>query len=97
MGRMLAAGMMAVMLSAALPAVAAEEFKILLADTFESVIRGQTGKKLTLKLRSGQEVAGQVMVVTGRIVHLKAIAGREFFDAVVPIDAIEAVLVRTKD
>jgi len=27
---------------------------------------------------------------------LSALQGREFFDAVVPLDAIEAVLVRTK-
>jgi hypothetical protein len=35
--------------------------------------------------------------VTGRLVQLGAIAGREFFDAVVPLESIDAVLVRTKE
>jgi hypothetical protein len=97
MGKVLAAGLIAAFISTAMPVQAAEEFKILMADTFESLIKGQTGKRLTLKLRSGQEISGQVVVVTGRLVHLKALTGREFFDAVIPVDAIEAVLVRTKD
>jgi hypothetical protein len=29
--------------------------------------------------------------------HLGGLAGREFFDAVVPVEAIEAVIVRTKE
>ena len=44
-----------------------------------------------------EEMTGGVKAVTNRVVQLSAIAGKEFFDAVVPQDAIEAVLVRTKD
>jgi len=31
------------------------------------------------------------------VVQIGAVSGREFFDAVVPLEAIDAVLVRTKE
>jgi hypothetical protein len=37
-----------------------------------------------------------VREATGKLVVLGALSGREFFDAAVPIEKIEAVLVRTK-
>lgn len=51
---------------------------------------------VTLRLRSGQELTGTVREATGRLVVLGALSGREFFDAVVPLEAVEAVLIRTK-
>ena len=50
-----------------------------------------------MRLRSGQEITGTVRAVTGRLVQLGAVTGKEFFDAVVPLEAVDAVLVRTKD
>jgi hypothetical protein len=38
-----------------------------------------------------------VREVTPRFVQLGALSGREFFDAVVSLDAVEAVIVRTKE
>jgi hypothetical protein len=66
-------------------------------DTVETVLTAQKGKRVTLRLRSGQETTGTVAAVSGKLVHLSTIAGKEFFDAVIPIDAIEAVFVRTKN
>jgi hypothetical protein len=31
------------------------------------------------------------------VVQIGAVSGREFFDAVVPLEAVDAVFVRTKD
>ncbi len=81
---------------AALPAAAAD-LAVGPNDTVESILAAQKGKKVTVRTRSGQEMTGSVKTVTNRVVQLSAIAGKEFFDAVVPLDAIEAVLVRTKD
>ena len=36
-------------------------------------------------------------MVSAKLVQLAAVTGKEFFDAVVPLEAIEAVFVRTKD
>jgi hypothetical protein len=83
-------------LALALPAVAAE-LEVKAADSVESVLAAQKGKRVTLKTRSGQEITGTVKFISGRLVQLNQVAGKEFFDAVVPLDAVEAVLVRTKD
>ena len=66
-------------------------------DSVESLLIAQKGKKVTLKTRSGQEITGTVKAVTPKLVQVAQVAGKEFFDAVVPLEAVEAVLVRTKD
>lgn len=65
-------------------------------DTVQSVVAAQKGKRVTLRLRSGQELTGTLRDATDRLAVLGELAGREFFDAVVPIEAVEAVIVRTK-
>ena len=66
-------------------------------DTVETVLRAQKDKRVTVRLRSGQELTGVVRASNARVVHLGAITGKEFFDAVVPLEAIDAVMVRTKE
>lgn len=66
-------------------------------DTVESVLRAQKDKRVTLRLRSNQEITGVVRMSNARVVQIGAVSGREFFDAVVPLEAIDAVLVRTKE
>lgn len=87
--------LLAATMTCALPAHSAE-VRISANDTVESVLTAQKGR-ITLRLRSGQELTGTVHAVTGKLVHLGALGGREFFDAVVPLDSIEAVIIRTRD
>lgn len=65
-------------------------------DTTQTVIAAMKGKHVTLRLRSGQELGGKVGETTAQLIVLQAIDGREFFDAVIPVDAVEAVVVRTR-
>ncbi len=81
---------------AAQPAIA-QELKVASTATVESLVTAQKGKRVTVRTRSGQELTGVVREVTPRFVHLGALAGREFFDAVVALDSVEAVIVRTKE
>jgi len=74
----------------------AQEVNISASDNAQSVITAQKGKRVTLRLRSGQELTGTVRESTATLVVIGAITGREFFDAVIPIEAVEAVLIRTK-
>ena len=83
-------------LAFAMPVFAAE-LEVKASDTMESLLAAQKGKKVTLKTRSGQEITGTVKSVSGRLVQIAQVSGKEFFDAVVPLEAVEAVLVRTKD
>jgi hypothetical protein len=66
-------------------------------DTVESMLRAQKDKRVTLRLRSGQEITGVVRAANARVVQIGAVSGREFFDAVVPLSSIDAVLIRTKE
>jgi hypothetical protein len=83
-------------LLAAHPAYA-QELKVASTATVESLITAQKGKRVTVRTRSGQELTEVVREVTPRFVQLGALSGREFFDAVVLLDAVEAVIVRTKE
>ena len=62
-----------------------------------TVLAAQQGKQVTVKLGSGDELTGKVGEVTGKLVVLQALSGKEFFDAVINTDTIAAVLVRTKE
>jgi len=75
----------------------AQELKISPAATVETLLAAQKGKRVTVRTRSSQELTGVVRDVTPRLVHLGALSGRDFFDAVVALDAVEAVIVRTKE
>jgi hypothetical protein len=47
-------------------------------------------------MKSGQELTGVVREASKQLAVIGALAGREFFDAVVDLDAVEAVIVRTR-
>jgi len=66
------------------------------SDTIASVLSAQKGKRVQVRLRSGEDLTGTVKSVTPKLVHLATLAGREFFDAVIALEAIEAVQIRTR-
>jgi len=78
-------------------AAGAADLKITGSDTIESVLVAQKARRVTVRLRSGQEITGTVREITPRLVQLGAISGRDFFDAVIAMEAIEAVVIRTRD
>lgn len=65
-------------------------------DTMRSVLEKQVGQIGDLRLESGEKLGGKVEKVTDKLVHLSALTGAEFYDAVVDIEDISAVTVRTK-
>ena len=76
---------------------ASADLKIGANDTVQSILAAQKGQRVTVRVHSGQEIIGVVREVTARVVQLGAVSGKEFFDAVVPLDAVDAVYVRTKE
>jgi hypothetical protein len=80
----------------AVPAAAAE-LKIGANDTVQNVLAAQKGARVTVRVRSGQEITGVVKDVGSRVVQLGAVSGKDFFDAVVPLEAVDAVFIRTKE
>ena len=74
----------------------AQELSIAAHDTVQTVLAAHKGKRVTVRLSGGQELTGVVREATAKLVVLGALSGREFFDAAVPLEKIEAVVVRTK-
>ena len=66
-----------------------------LADNTTTILKKQAGQKVELRMKSGEKISGTVKAVGDKAVHLSALAGQEFFDAVVALDDISAVIVRT--
>lgn len=62
----------------------------------KAALVAQQGKRVTLNLQSGVELSGTVQSVADDVVKLGELAGKEFFDAVVRLDSIDAVVVRVK-
>jgi len=89
-----------ILLTAALAGVGAAaraaEPKLGAEDSVQSMLAGQKGARITVRLRSGQEFNGIVREVNARALHLGTLGGKEFFDAVISIDAVEAVFFRVR-
>jgi len=73
------------------------EVKLGANDSLQTVLAAQKGTRVTVRLRSGQEFAGIVRESNSRVVQLGSLGGKEFFDAVIPLDAVEAVFFRSKE
>ena len=74
--------------------IAADKVGFTTDDTPASVLTRQTGQKVELLLKSGDHISGTVKATGTQSVHISAITGREFYDAVVLMADISAVVIR---
>jgi len=81
------------------PCAVAEEatFELKLNTTMSGVLTENTGKRVALKLESGDEVEGIVTKVGHNLVYVTRLAGKEFYDLVVSLDKISAVQMKLRD
>jgi hypothetical protein len=81
------------------PALVAQDAPVQVsdADTVRSVLARQVGKGATVKLASGEELAGKVQAVGEHVVHLAELSGKEFYDAVIDLDEVAAVILRARE
>jgi len=66
------------------------------ADAIKVSLERQGGKRVRLRLVSGGDVEGTVVSVGTAAVHVARLAGMDFFDGVVRLDQIAAVIVRAR-
>lgn len=52
--------------------------------------------RITLRLIAGEEITGTVVAVGDDAVHLTSITGRDFYDAVISLEMISAVIVNVR-
>ena len=76
----------------------AEEHPIDLSspDAIRHTLEQQTGKRVKLKLMSGQDLEGKVAKVGNQVVALSELTGMDFFDATVRVDQVAAVIVKVR-
>jgi len=67
------------------------------ADAVKVNLERQVGKRVRLRLVSGQDLEGTVVAVGTAAVHLARLGGMDFFDGVVRLDQIAAVIVRVRN
>jgi hypothetical protein len=91
---MLMVGLMAI----SAPIVSSEEVKYNLkpAATMKAFLTDSLGKRVVLRLESGEEMEGAVTTVGEHLVHISKLSRRDFFDAFISIDRISAVIVRVR-
>lgn len=79
------------------PLVSAADFAIAPGDTIQKILEERKGKRVTLRLQGNDELTGKVRAVTGNLVQLGELSGRDFFDAVVELGKVSAVIIRIKE
>ena len=88
----------AVLLAALLGSSARGEDKLELRKTatMREILAERVGKRATLRLQSGEDLNGTVVAVGDSLVHLTRLAGKDYFDAVVSIDRVSAVVMQMR-
>jgi hypothetical protein len=79
-----------------LPTLAEDDFKLIPGNNVRKLLVYQVGKVVTLQLSSGKELTGTVTTIGEFMVHLSHLSGREFYDAAVVYDHVEAVIVKAR-
>ena len=77
--------------------VAAAPLAVNKSDTVSGILAAQKGNRVTIRLQSGEELSGKVVTVGDHVLQLGELAGKEFFDAVIPMDGITAVIIRVRE
>ena len=64
--------------------------------TFEANLAMFKGRSVTLYLTSGQTLSGKVKVIDNNQLPLERLSGKEFYDALIRLDRIEALDARVR-
>lgn len=75
----------------------AEDLSFEVRDAMGDVLLRAVGKKVELKLARGESVSGKIAAVGPNLVRVSELSGREFFDAIVSLDDVLAVVFRARD
>jgi hypothetical protein len=80
----------------AVGAAGKDKYQIRPTDNLRTILEQEIDMPVKLRLKSGQELSGTVVRLGNGVVQLSHIAGMEFYDAVISLDDISAVLFRVR-
>ena len=63
--------------------------------TILSVLQGNTGKTVELRMQCGEKIGGKVEQISDNVVLLSRLTGAEYFDGFVNLKDISAVVIRS--
>jgi hypothetical protein len=66
------------------------------SDTMASVLQRCAGQTVELRMKSGEKIGGKIDKTTDKLAYLSQVTGAEYFDAVVDMSDVAAVIVRAK-
>jgi hypothetical protein len=66
------------------------------AVTIKDVLAENVGKRVIVRMDTGDNLEGTVSRVGDSVVHISKISGKDFYDAVVRMDRISAVLFKVR-
>ena len=80
------------------PVALADEMKIEVktGTAMKNILTEFSGKRVAIRLESGDQLEGTVTQVGNSLVHISKLVGKEYYDAVVSIDKVSAVIVRAR-
>ncbi len=80
------------------PSLLAQELKFELNKGYgmKEILASYQGKRIAIRLDSGEEIEGIITTVGDQLVHLSKLSKRDFYDAVVRLDKINAVIFRAR-
>lgn len=67
------------------------------AQPLHDTLKAKVGTRVSLQLVGGQEVNGKIVAVGEQAVHLSELTGKEFYDALIRLDHISALVLRVRD
>ncbi len=70
--------------------------KINIHESMKDLLARHKGSHITLRLNSGLELEGELEELGDHVLHVTELAGMEYYDAIVRLDTIAALIVRTK-
>ena len=77
----------------------AQEVKFELKKDYgiREILTGYVGKRVAVRLDTGEEMEGIVTSIGDHLVHISKLSKRDFYDALVRIERINAVIMRMKN
>jgi hypothetical protein len=77
------------------PVLAQEKTSLPPNATILSILQGNTGKTVELRMSCGEKIAGKVEQVNDSLVLLSHLTGAEYFDGFVNLKDVSAVVIRS--
>ena len=80
------------------PAALADELKFELKAnaSMKEVLTELMGKRVAIRLQYGEQIEGTVTMVGNSLAHISRLSGKDFYDAVISIDRVSAVIVKAR-